>query len=417
MMPYRVEKVASADGLVALETEWRALERSSENTLPFRTFAWTSAWWRHLHEQRRAVSDSLAIRTIRTSDGRLVGVAPLTVTERPAFGPFRTRTLRFIGADPNLTEVRGLLCESGLEAACHVALNEALVRCAHEFDWMEWTGIDLRNGVGDALSRAGLPLSAGVAFYTLDLPPTWEALKSSGGRNLKESLRKCYNSLRRDRLEFRLTVVSKRADVGGALVDFFRLHSARASSVETLHHNDVFAHPACRSFLLDVCGQLADQGELRIFRLEVGGKLVATRIGFVLGESLYLYYSGYDPAYGKYGVMTTTVAEAIKDSIARGLRQVNLSSGADPSKLRWRPRESAFYETLLVSPGLVGRTKHAAMRLVSRAIQQPGMQRYAERFDLVRRTSHRTRPAGVGPHVSVPSLPAIVPAEAERARQ
>jgi CelD/BcsL family acetyltransferase involved in cellulose biosynthesis len=390
MTSLRVEKVSSDDGLAALEKEWRALERSSGNTLPFRTFAWTSAWWRHLHEQRRAVSDSLAIRTIRARDGRLVGIAPLTVTERPALGPLRTRTLRFIGADPNVTEMRGVLCESGLDADCYGALHNALVHCAHEFDWMEWTGIDPRNGVREALAAAGLLLSAGVAFYILDLPPTWEALKSTTGHNLKESLRKCYNSLKRDGLDFALTVVSEKAGVGAALADFHRLHGARASSVDTLHHNDVFAHPACRSFLLDACCQFADQGELRIFRLEVDGRLVATRIGFVLGESLYLYYSGYDPAYGKYGVMTTTVAEAIKDAITHGLRQVNLSSGADPSKLRWRPRESAFCEALLVSPGVLGRTKHAAMRLVTRAIQQPAMQRYAERLDLVRRTSRQT---------------------------
>jgi CelD/BcsL family acetyltransferase involved in cellulose biosynthesis len=256
-----------------------------------------------------------------------------------------------------------------------------------------------------------------VTFYILDLPPTWEALKSAGGRNLKESLRKCYNSLKRDKLAFALTVVSEEADVATALVDFYRLHSARAASVDTLHHNDVFAHPACRSFLLDACGQLAEQGALRIFRLEVDGRLVATRIGFVLGESLYLYYSGYDPAYAKYGVMTTTVAEAIKDAIAHGLRQVNLSSGADPSKLRWRPRESAFYETLLVSPGLLGRTKHAAMRLVTRAIQQPALQRYAERLDLVRRASHQTQPAGIGWMEPSNALSAVVPEEVDRARQ
>jgi CelD/BcsL family acetyltransferase involved in cellulose biosynthesis len=382
-----VEKVTSESGLMALEADWRALEQRSGNTLPFRTFAWTSCWWRHLREKRRAVSDSLAIRTVRDGDGRLVGVAPLTVTERPAFGPFRTRTLRFMGADPNMTELRGALCEPGLEAHCYAALREALLHCAHEFDWMEWTGIDPGNGVREALGGSAFGVSAGVAFYILDLPPTWEALKSRGGRNLKESLRKCYNSLTRDRLTFTLTIVSEKADVSSALSDFHRLHTARACSGETPPHNDVFAHPACRAFLLDVCSQFAEQGALRIFRLAIADKLVATRIGFVLGESLYLYYSGYDSAYGKYGVMTTTVAEAIKYAIAQQLRQVNLSSGADPSKLRWRPREAVFCEALLVPPGLLGRTKHAAARFVTHAIHQPMMRRYAERLHLVRRMS------------------------------
>jgi hypothetical protein len=43
---------------------------------------------------------------------------------------------------------------------------------------------------------------------------------------------------------------------------------------------------------------------------------MATRIGFVLGKTLYLYYSGYDVKMRKYSIMTTTVCETIKYAIA-----------------------------------------------------------------------------------------------------
>jgi CelD/BcsL family acetyltransferase involved in cellulose biosynthesis len=66
------------------------------------------------------------------------------------------------------------------------------------------------------------------------------------------------------------------------------------------------------------------------------------RIGFVVGDSLYLYYSGYDPEWSRYSVMTTTVAEAIKYAIAHRLKTVNLSSGNDVSKTRWGPRELQY---------------------------------------------------------------------------
>ena len=63
------------------------------------------------------------------------------------------------------------------------------------------------------------------------------------------------------------------------------------------------------------------------------------RLGFIVGDSLYLYYSGYDPIWARYGVMTTTVAEVLKYAIACGIKTVNLSSGQEVSKTRWGPRQ------------------------------------------------------------------------------
>jgi CelD/BcsL family acetyltransferase involved in cellulose biosynthesis len=383
MEPLTVQRIGSEPGLEALGPEWRELEESSGNTLPFRTFEWIRCWWRRMRESRWSLTDSLAIRVLRSADGRLVAVAPLALTERPGVGPFRSRALHFIGTDPNMTEVRGMLCEPAYQGECYGALYDALVRSADEFDWMEWTGIEERPGGSRALDDPALSWSDGVSCYVLDLPQSWEELRASRPRNLKESLRKGYNSLRRDHLAFELEVVTERP--AAALDDFFHLHAARASLSGEPHHQDVFAFPACRAFLWDVCEQFASRGALRIFRLRVGGKLVATRVGFALGGCLYLYYSGYDPAYRKYGVMTTAVAEAIKVAIREGLTTVNLSTGLDVSKTRWRPREVVFREALLSSRGLLGRAKRAALGLAEHVVHQPLARRYAERLLLSRR--------------------------------
>ncbi len=54
---------------------------------------------------------------------------------------------------------------------------------------------------------------------------------------------------------------------------------------------------------------------------------------------MYLYYSGYDPLWARYSVMTTTVAEALKYAIACGIKTVSLSPGREISKTRWGPRQ------------------------------------------------------------------------------
>ncbi|HEX8783200.1 MAG TPA: GNAT family N-acetyltransferase, partial [Steroidobacteraceae bacterium] len=64
-------------------------------------------------------------------------------------------------------------------------------------------------------------------------------------------------------------------------------------------------------------------------------------------DSLYLYYSGFDPAWARYSVMTTTLAEALRYAIASGLESVNLSTTADRAKLRWHPRRVDFHSALV----------------------------------------------------------------------
>jgi CelD/BcsL family acetyltransferase involved in cellulose biosynthesis len=117
-----------------------------------------------------------------------------------------------------------------------------------------------------------------------------------------------------------------------------RLHGVRAERTDTVRHANVFAKENAARFLEEVCGRYATNAGARVFSLEIGGRTVATRLGFPVGDSLYLSYSGYDPSFAKYGVMTTVVAETMKYAIENGFRSVNLSTGNDVSKTRWSPR-------------------------------------------------------------------------------
>jgi CelD/BcsL family acetyltransferase involved in cellulose biosynthesis len=85
---------------------------------------------------------------------------------------------------------------------------------------------------------------------------------------------------------------------------------------------------------------------------------VAARVAFLLQDELYLYFSGFDPKWARYSVMTTTVAETIKWAIQHRLRAVNLSTGTDVSKTRWSPSVLTTCSGLLVSP-----TRRAQLKL------------------------------------------------------
>jgi CelD/BcsL family acetyltransferase involved in cellulose biosynthesis len=245
-----------------------------------------------------------------------------------------------LGADPAITEIRSSLVQPGHEAAVAEALHGSLSN-AHDWDWIQWLGPpDL---FSEALARLrGLQWQAAPSSYVLDLPATWEEFRAGLKRNIRESLRHCYNSLKRDGHTFTLTQVGSPEQVKEALDRLFVLHAMRAGMPDTTLHPNRFAGAGVRQFLHEVCGALAARDLVRMFELTIGGRVVASRIGFEVGDSLYLYYSGFDPEWSKYSVMTTCVAEAIKYAIARGLKTVNLSPGNDISKTRWSPREVPY---------------------------------------------------------------------------
>jgi CelD/BcsL family acetyltransferase involved in cellulose biosynthesis len=339
----RVDCLQGPAALEALEPEWNSVVEDLSPFLPFRSALWNRLWWTHFQRRGWFQSDEFFVHVVRNDEGRLLGVAPLMLTRTGVKGLPRLRIVQFFGRDPFMTEVRGLICRPEDHNDVFNALHHHLLAHQSEFDWCQWNGL-IREGLdSDATSR--VRWNGQLPDYYLGLPATWEEFKSGLSRNIKESIRKCYNSLKRDRHEFVFRVVSDPSAVACALDRFFELHANRSDA----KHANVFATPRARAFLADYTSQMAARGQLRIFQLEIAGTVVATRIGLVQDRELYLYYSGYEVRWGKYSVMTTTTAEAIQWAIRNGFRIVNLSAGRDVSKTRWRPSEIVFHDGIQFS--------------------------------------------------------------------
>jgi CelD/BcsL family acetyltransferase involved in cellulose biosynthesis len=383
----QIQLVTSFEDLLELQSEWTALEARANVELPFQTWEWAVAWWQHLREDSRGVRDQLRVCVMRDTSNAVVAIAPLILTERPSVGPLRLRYLQFIGADPNITEVRMMVCLPEREAECCRVLRTHFASHAAEWDWISWDG--LHGSVSGDIDQAYLLHGEAKTTFVLRLAPDWPTMMSGLGRNIKESLRKCYNSLRRDGLMYSLETLENSAAIERALADFFRLHADRASHTNTVRHADVFASAEARAFLLQVCDRLAGRGITRLFQLRINGQVVAARLGFQMGSQLYLYYSGWDSAYGRYSIMTTLLAEIIKDAIARGTPAVNLSTGRDVSKTRWRPEEVAYQSQVQIAPRLLARAQYLSYK-AARAIGAGRVAREMLPGFLVRRTEPRS---------------------------
>ena len=352
-----VSQVTDLKGLAGLAADYRELRAVAGNRLPFALHDWHLTWCRHFLNYDPHIEEEPRFCVLHEAAGRCVAILPFIQSCR-RFGPLRVTSLNMLGADPAITEIPTPLVAPGYGALAARAARD-LFSDRGEWDWIHWSGLN------DELVLAltgGLRLSfrEPLSDFVLDLPPTWEEFRSLLKRNIRESLRHCYNSLRREGHRFELQVIADPAGIEPGLNRFLELHRMRAGLRNTVIHPDRFATQVSRDFLYEVCDRLARQGVTRLFALRIGGEIVAMRIGFVVDDSLYLYYSGYDPRWAPYGVMTTTMAEAIKYAIAAGLTSVGLSPTRDLAKTRWGPRQVDYASVYEIRDRLRSRCAYAA---------------------------------------------------------
>jgi CelD/BcsL family acetyltransferase involved in cellulose biosynthesis len=331
-----IAAVTTVDGIATLGPCYERLHRLTGNTLPFTLHEWHLAWCRHFLNCNPRIRDEPLFYVLHDSAERCVAIVPLVISRR-RLGPIRIVSINLLGADPAITELRMPLVQPGYEYLVARAVQDRLANVGR-WDWIHWTGIS--DAFAEALAvRGSLQWQPALSDYVLDMAPTWDEFRLRLKRNIRESLRHCYNSLKRDNLAYSLCVIEKPADMRRGLDQFLELHTMRADLKNTAIHPNRFASRVSRDFLYEVCERLGERGAVRLFALKVGAEVVAMRIGFVVGGSLYLYYSGFNPEWSRYSVMTTTVAEAIKYAIAHGIKTVNLSPTNDMSKARWGPRQ------------------------------------------------------------------------------
>ncbi len=329
-----IETITTYDGLLALAPEWEKLFGAMTVRTPSKSPLWQQVWWRRFGANPSALCrHELRVFVLRDDCGEAFAIAPMMRTTRPGFGPGLFSELQFLGADPYVTQLRGPVCRRERLPEATVKLV-AHLREHGDADFIQWRG--MAPGVAGADCTAQPQLEDIDSF--LPMAESWDAFHAALPKKTRKHLRKSQNDLRADAIAYEFRVVTAPERIGASLQRFYEMHALRASLKDVVQHPNVFTSDRARGFLDDYCAQMAQNGDLRLFEIVVGDRIVATRMGFALGDELYLYFSGYDPEYGRYSIMTTLIAETLKWAHEHGVRLVNLSSGVDRSKTRFRPQ-------------------------------------------------------------------------------
>jgi len=329
-----VRTLHGLDEFMRLEADWRRLVAMNRSSNPFLSWEWVSTWLRHFCAQT-------LVTVIVTEGDQVVCIAPFHRSRYQLMPGVAATALQLLAPSEigHLFEIREVLtAEVGRVDVLQALLSE--LEADPSWDWVElsaygpdvhlWhqvlAGLD-RSLEGIVESEKQVPL--------MTLVESWEKQRSLLKRNIKESIRHCYNSLKRGGHVYTVHVAVDRIERASAISSLFELHRLRSLVREGRSHADHFNMRRVREFLAEALEAMAASGSAALQTLRIDGELAAVRATMEARSSLYLYYSGFDPRWWRFGVMTLMVTQLIQGAIERGLTDVNFSPGVDDSKTRW----------------------------------------------------------------------------------
>lgn len=343
---------------------WHRLESQPGITEPFQSLFYNEKWWEQFGSAGNSSAKLLQIFIVEIGS-EIIGIFPMLRQKVAVKGVPVMIYLQPLGADNVLTEFRGGLVREGYARVAYSALISHF-----QSEYRNWEVISLPAGpveVAELYDKVSIqhPTRPLIESFSVMLERDLETFRSGLKRNIKESIRKCYNSAKRDDVDLEFRCLRDPDAICAHLPDFYRLHAMRADQAYGSTHRNVFKEQYAREFIERLARE-PDTSGLRLFLLEHQNKIVAARLGFETQHGMYLYYSGYDLEFGKYSVMTRLVHEVIKHSIETGKKAVNLSVGRDVSKTRWSPREDKYKWNLMFGSSMRGIAAKIAITTIMR---------------------------------------------------
>lgn len=306
-------KAELRSNLAGLEAPWEALRQSSAADHVFMSYRWQAAWWEIFGARDR-------LHLIALWDGGdLAGLAPL----------YRDgRTLRLIGGT-ELADYLDLLYRPEAAPALFEAIGNHLGEAGQlDLDLCSLPAASPTIGHLRALAGTGqvsLAVEVDNVCPAVDLEGGWDGYL---GRLTKKDRHELRRKLRRLEANHQVAheVITDRREIRAAWPDFFRLH--------TLSRPDkmVFLTDDVRRFFECLGESLEPAAGFQLHFLKVDGERVSAVICFAQGDELWLYNSGYDPAYRHLSVGLLIKAYCLRRAAEAGLRRFDLLRGREPYK-------------------------------------------------------------------------------------
>jgi CelD/BcsL family acetyltransferase involved in cellulose biosynthesis len=317
-------------------TEWAGLLDQCGEQVPFVTPVWQQVWLKHFQGEKK-------LRILTARDGeRLIAVVPLLIDS--STGP----AAEFVG-HYSICDYLDAVITPGFERATLTTVLRQLrdegvtkfdLRGLREDSPVLPAVLEVAEGAGFTATKEEEALSPRVA-----LPGSWDDYLGTLSKKDRHEMRRKMRRLdSAGRIEMRIITT---ADEAAPMLDTL-FHLMRISN----HHKEEFLdRPGMADFFRDMTAVMADAGMLRLYALLLDEVPVAMVHNLDVGGTLYMYNSGYDPAYSHYAVGLMSKALLIRDAIESGRTQVDFMRGDESYKYDLGGKDRQVWHVVLSAAG------------------------------------------------------------------
>jgi CelD/BcsL family acetyltransferase involved in cellulose biosynthesis len=309
-----------------LRQHWDDLCRKSPARLLFSSPYWAEVWWKHFGEGYTLYLGAVS------EQGNIIGIAPLRLKEG---------TLHFIGSD-NVCDFLDFIVEAGREDTFFNTLRQHLEQTQYNrlalspllpnstaFRWLSGLAQEGRTQV----SRAEDDVTV-----ALDLPPDLPSyLSLLSGKQRHELLRKERRLTEEGEVSYEVKQTASEADIE-IFLDFFR---------ESREDKNRFLTPEMEYFFRDIIGSAAAAHTLRLGMLKLNQVYIAATLCFDYRNELYLYNSGYNPAYRSISAGLLSKYYSIRDGIEKHKKRYDFLRGSEKYKYHLGGSETQLFRCII----------------------------------------------------------------------
>jgi CelD/BcsL family acetyltransferase involved in cellulose biosynthesis len=344
-----VQVLTSEREFEALAAEWDELLDDSDQRVFFLRWFWNRLWW----EEFRPAGGRLYLIVCRDQAGRLHGLAPLYWQQRTTLGIPHVRDLRFIGTGvfAQTSEYLDIIARRGSERE----VAETIAQLLESRD--DWDRLWLREAPSTSLALSqlapvlgpGVEISSCNRSHHIDATTDWdtfvESLSRSTRKHLKRQTRKFI-----EKYDCRFRRVESESELDSALDALVRLHQARWISKG---QPGSFSVAGFEQMVRRAARAALSESRLRLWTLELNGKLAAVRLAFCDDGIVHAIQGGFDPAYTKESLGSVMLGMCIKDCLDDPLvRAYDFMGGTDSYKDWWTKLGRDTQTLTYLRPGL-----------------------------------------------------------------
>jgi CelD/BcsL family acetyltransferase involved in cellulose biosynthesis len=351
--------------LAAAERDWRKLEAAAELS-PFQTFAWLSAWQRHMG----APSGIMPAIVVAKRGDEILFLLPLAVTSGGL-----TRRLTFLGQElcdynaPLLA--RDFTSTVGHEFAALWRQIHQLIQAtpALRHDTIAFAKMPERVGAQpNPLLCLDVRLNPSGAYETV-LGADWEQFYTS--KRSSATRRRDRTKLKRlgEMGEVRFVDPQEDTDISSTLDT---LIAQKSKQLVRMGVADLFARPGYVEFLRELSSAPAGQRLVHVSHLDVGATRAAVNLGLIHRGCYYHVLASYDDGeVSRFGPGAAHLRELLKFAIARGLQRFDFTIGDEPYKRDWCESEQRLhdYSAAVTVRGWPSAVVSGSLRRIKRAIK------------------------------------------------